>query len=222
MLNHKFYLDGADENDMARYIRISDTFIEKMKPDLSQYKFLWNGYECPQYGLSHDFTIIKLEELKQLKACVLNYSEQSKEKNKLNTLIDKAIEEKKELIHKSPDCMPHDFVICTEFPDEINYNNYKNEFIKIPDQFIMENYNVFNKVSLYWGSTKEKGNGFNYYGVTLISSKMAQELIDTMENYLKNNTSEQALYFVGREYSILLDILIKAVEEEKVILHFGI
>ncbi len=40
MLNHKFYFDGSDESDATRYIRISDTLIEKMRPDLCRYRFL--------------------------------------------------------------------------------------------------------------------------------------------------------------------------------------
>lgn len=95
-------------------------------------------------------------------------------------------------------------------------------FIKLPDQFIMENYNVFKRVKMYWESTEWKRDGFNYYGTTLITSNMAQDLLETMKDYLQNNTSEQAEYFAGREYELLSNILRKAVEEEKVILHFGI
>lgn len=40
MLNHKFYFDGSDDSDETRYIRISDTLIEKMRPDLCRYRFL--------------------------------------------------------------------------------------------------------------------------------------------------------------------------------------
>ena len=153
---------------------------------------------------------------------MLKQSPQNNECKKLMALIHRALEEKTGLIHKAPDYMPHEFVICSEFPEQILYNNYKDMFIKLPDQFIMENYNVFKRVKMYWESTEWKGDGFNYYGTTLITSNMAQDLLETMEDYLQNNTSEQAEYFAGREYELLADILRKAVEEEKVILHFGI
>ena len=69
-------------------------------------------------------------------------------------LIHRALEEEADLIHRAPDCMPHEFVICSEFPEEIHYNNYKDSFIKLPYQFIMENYNVFKQVKMYWESTE--------------------------------------------------------------------
>lgn len=222
MLNHKFYFDGSDDSDETRYIRISDMLIEKMRPDLCQYRFMWSGDEQLQYGLSQTITIISLEELKQFENCLLKQSPQNNECKKLMALIHRALEEKTGLIHKAPDYMPHEFVICSEFPEQILYNNYKDMFIKLPDQFIMENYNVFKRVKMYWESTEWKRDGFNYYGTTLITSNMAQDLLETMKDYLQNNTSEQAEYFAGREYELLSNILRKAVEEEKVILHFGI
>lgn len=72
MLNHKFYFDGSDDSDETRYIRISDMLIEKMRPDLCRYRFMWSGDEQPQYGLSQTITIIRLEELKQFENCLLN------------------------------------------------------------------------------------------------------------------------------------------------------
>jgi len=223
MLNHKFYLSGASKEDKDSYIRISDKFIEKIKPDLLRYKFTWSGYEYPRNGLSPDITVIKLEELNQIKCCLLKWSA-DKEYNKFMLLINRAIAKGKEIIHESgsPGSLVHDFIICSEFPEEIDYKDYKANFIKIQDQFIMENYDVFKTVELYWENTENKIGGFNYYGTTLITPQMAQELIDAMAKFLKDNDSEEAEYFVGEEYDILVEILNKAIADNKVIIHFGI
>lgn len=51
---------------------------------------------------------------------------------------------------------------------------------------------------------------------------MAQELLNVMAEYLKDNMSEEAMYFRGREYDVLVEILEEAVAKNKVVIHFGI
>ena len=118
--------------------------------------------------------------------------------------------------------MVHDFVICSEFPETIAYTDYRDKFVKIQDQFILDNYDVFEKVELYWGNTQTVERGFNYYGVTLLSTQMAQQLKDAMSDFLEHNTSEKAAYFAGEEYDTLTALLYKAIKENKGIIHFGI
>ncbi len=222
MLNHKFYFSDTGKKD--NYIRISDVLMQKMKLDLLKYKFIWNGEDDLQYGLSPDITIISTDAIKNLKNCLLKQSKHEKEYDKFMTFINMAMTDNKEIIHEngSPNCMVHDFVICNKFPEKIIYNNYKKDLIKIQDQFILDNYNVFKTVDLYWEDIEHKNRGFNYYGTTLITSQMAKELRERMIEYLKDNNSEQAEYFVGNEYDILCKILDRAISEDKVIIHFGI
>lgn len=223
MLNHKFYISDENKEDNNKYIRISNEFIEKMKADLLKFKFTWND-DILQYGLSSDFTIIKPDQLIQMKNCLLKQPEYGEEYYKFLRLINKALLEKVEIIHESgsPGHLVHDFVICSEFPRKIDYNNYKNQFIKIQDQFIMENFDVFDSVKLFWEDTNHLEEGFNYYGTTLINSEMALKLIHAMNNFLKNNDSEKAEYFIGEEYNKLTEILDMAISDFKVIIHFGI
>lgn len=224
MLNHKFYISDADKKDSAVYIRISDTLIEKMKSDLFKYKFTWSGYEVPQYGLSSDITIIRTDEVNYLRECLIKQSEQEKEYQKFMALINKALLEKKEIIHESGSVgsLVHDFVICDEIPTIISYSKYKNHFIKIQDQFIMENYDVFKTVKMYWENTEDKKGGFNYYGITILSPQMARELLDVMEKFLNDNISEETEYFKGKEYDALCEILNEAILYNKFVIHFGI
>ena len=225
MLNHKFYILNADKSDKEVYIRISDTLIKKMKSDLLKYKFTWSGYEVPKYGLSSDGTTIKADEVNYLRECLMKQSEQEKEYQKFMALINKALFEKKEIIHDdgSDGSLVHDFIICDGIPLVDDYYNYKNHSIKIQDQFIMENYDVFKTVKMYWGGdTKKKGGGFDYYGITIISPQMARELLDVMEEFLDGNTSEKAKYFKGKEYDTLCEILNEAILHNKFVMHFGI
>lgn len=224
MLNHKFYILDADKNDREFYIRISDTLIEKMKSDLLKYKFTWSGYEVPKYGLSSDITTIKADEVNGLRDCLMKQSEQEKEYKKFMALINKALLGKKEIIHEngSVGSLVHDFVICDEIPTIISYSQYKNHFIKIQDQFIMENYDVFKSVEMYWENVKVKKRGFNYYGITIISPQMAHELLDVMEEFLDGNISEKAEYFKGKEYDTLCAILNEAILHNQFVIHFGI
>lgn len=224
MLNHKFYILDADRSHKEVYIRISDTLTEKMKSDLLKYKFTWSGCEVPKYGLSSDITTIKTDEVNYLKECLMKQSEREKEYQKFMMLINKALLEKKEIIHEngSVGSLVHDFVLCDDIPPIINYSNYKNCFIKMQDQFIMENYDIFKTVEMYWENTKEKKRGFNYYGITIISPEMAHELLDAMEMFLDGNISEKAEYFRGKEYDTLCTILNEAILHKKFVMHFGI
>lgn len=224
MLNHKFYIMDADKNDREVYIRISDTLIDKMKSDLLKYKFTWSGYDVPKYGLSSDITTIKTDEINGLRDCLMKQSEQEKEYKKFMALINKALLGKKEIIHEngSVGSLVHDFVICDEIPTIISYSQYKNHFIKIQDQFIMENYDVFKSVEMYWENTKVKKRGFNYYGTTIISPQMAQEVLDVMKEFLDGNISEKAEYFKGKEYDTLCAILNEAILRNQFVIHFGI
>lgn len=224
MLNHKFYILNADKSDREVYIRISDTLIEKMKSDLIKCKFTWSGYEVPKYGLSSDITTIKADEVNGLRDCLMKQSEQEKEYKKFMALINKALLEKKEIIHEngSVGSLVHDFVICDEIPTIISYSQYKNHFIKIQDQFIMENHDVFKSVEMYWKNTKVKKGGFNYYGITIISPQMAHDLLDVMEEFLDGNISEKAEYFKGKEYDTLCAILNEAILHDQFVIHFGI
>lgn len=224
MLNHKFYFEGAEKEEEGCYIRISNPFMETIQRDLNHCRFIWNGCEELQYGLGPDITIIRPDELNQIKECLLNQEVCTDESEKLMKFVDRAMSEKKQVIHEngSPGSMVHDFVICSEFPETIAYTDYRDKFVKIQDQFILDNYDVFEKVELYWGNTQTVERGFNYYGVTLLSTQMAQQLKDAMSDFLEHNTSEKAAYFAGEEYDTLTALLDKAIKENKGIIHFGI
>lgn len=237
MLYHEFYFrdssKGYERKPGDEFIRISDELIKKMEPDLKEYKFAWCEYDEPRYGFGSQVTVMSPEEVRQLKECLLKQSENEWEYHKFMWMLDKALKEGRELVHDGgePWGPYHSFVICDKLPTEetmkdrrIDYRYYMSNYLHVhmPDQFIMKNYDVFKHVQLYWGSMNKKGGGFDYYGHTWITPQMAQELLDLMDNYLKDDISEAAEYFVGEEYDLLVSILKTAIAENKVVLHFGI
>lgn len=227
MLNHKFYFEGATKDDKEKYVRVSHELIEKMKPDLREFKFTWQECDEPRYGFSAYVKVLNAEELEQIKKCLLKQPKNEWEFEKFMRFIDKALAEGKDVIHDyfNWSGRRHEFVVCDEFPTEkimdYNYYRYNYDFVLINDQYISENYGVFKNVKLYWNDTETKDDGFNYYGRTLISTRMAQELLDAMAEYLKDNTSEEAVYFKGKDYDVLVGILEEAIMKNKVVIHFG-
>lgn len=222
MLHHKFYLSCEPEKSS---IRISDTLIRKMQKDLLQFKFTWNGYSEPKYGLGRDGTIIQPTEVKNLQVCLMRQSHQEQEYAKFMRLIDRAMEGKQGIIHidGSQEKLTHKFVLIDHIPPVINPKLAQEmECVEIQDQFFRENFNVFQSVKTYWDTPDQMGVGFNYYGITIITSEMAQNLLTAMALFIKNNSSEQAQYFVGEEYDELDKILSDAVAKQQILIHFGI
>jgi len=233
MLNHKFsIIESIDQNtlivkfDKNTTIRISNKFMEKMKNDLIKYTFVWDGYKNRKNGLNYGVTILDNQDIKNIKKCLLKQfsDEKEKEYNKLLIFIDHAISANKDVIYESgsPSSLKHKFILCTKIPSLIKSSEYKERLIKIHDQFIRENLCVFTKVRLFWNSLNNYDEGFNYYGITIITPKMAQDLLNVMEEFLKNNDSEEAEYFVGEEYDMLREILNDAINENEYVIHFGI
>jgi len=224
MLYHKFALFDVDLKKEFGLIRISDSFVQKMIPDLLKYKFTWDGYSHPKYGLSRDFTIIQPSEVAQLKKCLMLQSKSEHEYAKLIDLINKALAKQLGIIHQNgaPGHLTHGFVLCDRLPQTIDFQQYNDSCVKIQDQFISENYKVFKKVVLYWNDLNKTGLGFNYYGTTIITPQMAQNLLNTMTRFLENDTSEMAEYFVGEEYDILRDLLTKSIRNNQFLIHFGV
>ena len=222
MLNHTFeFMDNKDKS-----IRISDKFMQKMKLDLLKYKFTWNGYDEPRYGLNNGgWTFINPDQIAQLKSCLLKQSENEKEYTKLMDFIELALKENKEIHHiDGAGSMVHPFIICEKMPADLK-NIPASLIIKkihIHDQFILDYYEVFSEAPLYWDFLSADKNGFNYYGNTIISPEAAQKLIDAMDKYLKDNHSEEAEYFLGEDHDLLREMLTKAILENMYIIHFGL
>lgn len=224
MLYHKFSFFESNINEEYNTIRISDSFVQKMMPELLKYKFTWSGYSRPKYGLSRDFTIIRPRKIGQLKACLMLQPQSEHEYAKLLKFIDEALANQLGIIHQNgaPSNLVHEFMLCDKLPQELSIRLYRDSCVKIQDQFILENYDVFKEVFLYWNSLNQTGPGFNYHGTTIITPPMAQLLLDTMSQFLENNSSEMAEYFIGEEYDILCDLLRKSVTYHQFLIHFGV
>lgn len=224
MLYHKFSLFEKNIGKEYNMIRISDSFVQKMATDLSKYKFTWSGYNCPKNGLSRDCTIIQPNEVIQLKTCLIRQPQDQHEYAKLLKFVDDALNNQLGVIHRNgaPGYLTHKFILCDKLPQKLDIRLYQDSCIKIQDQFICENYDVFKNVTFYWNDLHQTGSGFNYYGITIITPPMAQLLLETMAHFLDNNLSEMAEYFVGEEYDMLCTLLKKAIEQNKFLVHFGI
>lgn len=230
MLNHKFYIyeEGFDLKESEKYpfIRVSNNFLEKMSLDLKKHVFTSYSTSGKVNGLSKEGTLLKKEDIKYVISCLKLQSADEKEHGKLNDFLEKCLQKEKDVLHvdgrPSYGGLKHEFVLVDYIPKEIHYRDFKNHFISIQDQFIRENYKVFSKISMNWEELETIGNGFNYYGTTIISPNNAKELLDVIEEYLYDNSSEEAEYFVGEEYETLKNILKTAVGENQYIVHFGI
>jgi len=118
----------------------------------------------------------------------------------------------------------HDFILCSRCPDNLEefLLEKRSEFTKIHDQFIQEYYEVFSNVKLFWNEVGNYGDGFCYYGISIITPEMAEDLKVAIVHYLKDNKTEKAEYFLGEELDVLNDLLEESVKSKKILLHFGI
>ncbi|MGG5314613.1 hypothetical protein [Enterococcus sp. AZ072] len=230
MLNHKFY--KYDENFQIQffqkddYIQISNRLIEDLGNCLNKHQFTEYNSEKKVYGLSGNDTLLDREDILYVQNCISLKSSISPEYAKFRSFLEDCLSNGKQVLHidGSPltGSLIHDFILCKEIPKDLNPRKYKSTSIKIQDQFIEENYNVFKDVKMYWNNLDTKDQGFNYYGITIITPEIAEKLLQTVEAFLAGNESEQAKYFVGDEWDTLKQILETAIAEDKFVIHFGI
>lgn len=230
MLNHKFYkYDGnfqiqfVQKND---YTQISNHLIEDLDNCLTKHQFTEYNSEKKVYGLSGSDTLLDREDILYIQNCLSLKGSNSPEYLKFRSFLEDCLSNGKQVLHidGSPltGSLIHDFILCKEIPKELNPRKYKSISIKIQDQFIEENYDVFKNVEMYWNNLDTKDQGFNYYGITIITPEIAEELLQTVETFLKGNESEQAKYFIGDEWDTLKQLLETAIAEDKFVIHFGI
>jgi len=221
----------TDSSDLGHengndFIRISDELVQNLNQDLKKYKFISrNSREGEEVeGLCEATTLIDEKGILYLKGALLSQTCIEKEVKKFLAFIDRCLQHGNVIIHRDAAYkMCHKFVILDNIPSEIeSSNDFQGELLKIYDQFIMEHYDVFKKVEMYWNDTHKKGGGFNYYGVTILTPEMTKNLIDEIERFLENNESEEAEYFLGEEYNQLMVIFNKSISENKYVIHFGI
>lgn len=230
MLNHKFY--KYDENFQIQfvkeddYIRISNHLIEDLGSCLRRHLFTEYNSEQKIYGLSKSDTLLDEADILYLKNCLALKDSNSREYTKFMSFLEYCLSNGKQALHVdgSPSTVGliHDFVLCKELPKDLDPRKYKNIGIKIQDQFIEENYDVFKNVKMYWNNTDNIDQGFKYYGITIITPEIAGKLLQTVKTFLEGNTSEQAEYFVGDDWDTLKKILETAISEDQFIIHFGI
>lgn len=230
MLNHKFYkyderfnIQYVSEED---FIRISNQLIVNLKTSLSMHLFTDYYSEQKIWGLSESSTLLDRNDILYLQKCLVLKSNNSTEQRKFMSFLDNCLSNEEQVLHvdgsPSTGGLIHDFVLCKELPKDIDPRNYKSVGVNVQDQFIEENYDVFKNVKMYWNSLDKVDYGFNYYGVTIITPEVAENILQTVKIFLKDNKSEQAEYFVGDDWDTLKQILETAISEDKFIIHFGI
>lgn len=230
MLNHKFY--KYDENFQIQfvqedgYIQISNHLIEDLQNCLSRHQFTEYNSEKKIYGLIGNDTLLDKEDILYLQNCLVLRGSDSPEYVKFKLFLEDCLFNGKQVLHidGSPltGSLIHDFILCKEVPKDIDPRKYKSSSIKIQDQFILDNYNVFKDVEMYWNNLDTKDQGFNYYGITIITPEIAEKLLQTVEAFLAGNESEQAKYFIGDEWDTLKQLLETSIAKDQFIIHFGI
>lgn len=230
MLNHKFY--KYDENFQIQFtqeydfIRISNNLIESLKNCLNKHLFTEYNSEQKIYGLSKYDTLLGKEDILYIRSCLVSSGSTSLETIKFMTFLDDCLVNENQVLHidgsPSTGGLIHDFVLCKEVPKDIDPRKYKGISFKIQDQFIEENYDVFKNVKMYWNNLDNVDQGFNYYGITIITPEIAEELLQTVKIFLEENKSEQTEYFVGDDWDTMKKIFEMAIAENKFIIHFGV
>ena len=230
MLNHKFY--KYDENFQIQFvqeddfIRISHSLIQELSNCLSKHIFTEYNSEEKIYGLNGSDTLLGKEDILYLQKCLVSNSSNAPEYMKFMSFLEECLSSGNQVLHvdgsPSTGGLIHDFILCKELPEDLNPRKYKSISIKIQDQFIEENYDVFKNVKMYWNNMYTIDQGFSYYGITIITPDIARNLLETVGTYLDGNKAEQAEYFIGNEWNTLKQILETSISEGKLVIHFGI
>lgn len=230
MLNHKFY--KYDENFQIQFvqeedfIRISNHLIEELKSCLSKHLFTEYYLERKTYGLTADVTLLDKDDILFIQSCLVVNGSKSPEYVKFREFLEDCLSNEKQVFYEdgSPSTggLIHDFVLCKELPKDLDPRKYKSFSIKIQDQFILDNYDVFKDVEMFWNSMDSVEQGFNYHGITIITPEIAGKILQAGQTFLKGNESEQAEYFIGDEWDTLKQIMETSISDDKLIIHFGI
>ncbi|MFD2307256.1 hypothetical protein [Enterococcus termitis] len=230
MLNHKFYFYDESFNIQTikedGYVRISNKLISSISPYLDEHTFTDYYSDNKILGLSKDGTILKLDDISFLKECLILHANTEKEYSKFVNFLDKSLINGHKILHVDGSPVTggliHNFVLTSEVPSKIFHEDFEKDDAKLQDQFINEYYNVFKDVKMYWNEVGNLEDGFNYYGITILTPEMAQQLLIRMAEYLDGNDSEAAEYFIGDDYNMLKVLLNRCIEEKKYLIHFGI
>jgi hypothetical protein len=230
LLNHRFYvydesfnLSFVKEKD---FIRISDEFIKKLELILKNRTFLEYSSREVIIGLSKCSTLLNSNDIQYLiQILTLNLSGEN-EFEKLISFFHSCLIRKKEVLHvdgsPSTGGLIHNFALTSKIPSKIFHEDFKENNVKLQDQFINDYYYVFKDVKMYWNEVGNIEEGFNYYGITIITPNMAKQLLDRMVEYIECDNSEAAEYFVGYDYDALKKLLNQSIVEKKYLIHFGI
>jgi len=107
----------------------------------------------------------------------------------------------------------HEFLLCTKVPDSIgSINSYKDELVFIDDDFVLNNHIPFLSVKMYHNSIGNIAFGLNYYGITILDDRMAEELKRELINFCSDCDDLQKL----------VRVLNQAIEQKRYIIHFGV
>ncbi len=114
--------------------------------------------------------------------------------------------------HGEKEMAKHEFGIM-DIPPKSNerYDSYDPEgyhCISVPDDCIEPLLDKLTHIGSYWHTLRQPGKGLAYYGITLIPPSSMRQFIELLEGASGTDG--------------LRDLLLKAKEEEKFVIHFGI
>jgi hypothetical protein len=106
----------------------------------------------------------------------------------------------------------HEFGILQSEPIKgIRFDNYEPEkynCIPVDDDFIEPILSELADIDFYWHTVDIPGKGLAYWGITLLPPKSLDSVIDIIINIT--------------ELSLLMELLLKAKDENNYVIHFGI
>ena len=107
----------------------------------------------------------------------------------------------------------HEFMLCRDVPEYVGIENYdRRKMVVIDDDFILGNRIHMIDIEMHHNDLGNLKLGLNYYGVTILDCKMAEELKNNLPGYCEDSPDLQKL----------IAVLEEAITQEKYIIHFGI
>lgn len=138
--------------------------------------------------------------------------------------------------------LEHEFVAIDEIDDIDNVRDYTAHMVKVPDAVIQYVADTFRWVKTYWTNEQEKW-GLDYYGYTIIKGTNINKFKNIIDNWLQIFECAPESFYITGDYlldenkyekielskqevlswlSSLQKECIKAIEQEKLLLHLGI
>ena len=107
----------------------------------------------------------------------------------------------------------HEFITVPFFSENMSFSAFNGvRLLRISDDFILKYHEPIREVRMYCAGTGEMIDGLAYHGTTVLNPQMAANLMDELLPFCEKS----------EECRMLISILMKAIEQNMYVIHFGI